>query len=93
MKINMLLVLLGALVVVSGCVTTPAGTKEFALTPGKDSFESRYERTPDQVYAAALEVLRANGTVTRETTINPGPTARKAIEAKVKLCSSWFVFL
>ena len=89
MKTKMLVVLLGGLVLVSGCVSTVNERHAFALVPGKDQFESRYERTPDQVYAAALEVVKFNGTVTRESTVNPGPNQLKTIEAKVNGRNVW----
>jgi hypothetical protein len=89
MKTKMLVVLFGALVVVSGCVSTPDQRHTFALVPGKDRFESRYERTPAQVYAAALDVIKANGTVTRESVVNPGANQVQTIEAKVNGRNVW----
>jgi hypothetical protein len=59
------------------------------LSPGNDKFEGRYQRTPEQVYAAAVEVIKFNGTITRETTINPGPGQVRAIEGKVSERSVW----
>ena len=55
----------------------------------KDKFESRYERTPDQVYAAAVEVIKFNGAVGRESIINPGPNQAQSIEAKVNGRNVW----
>jgi hypothetical protein len=43
----------------------------------------------DQVYAAALDVIKRNGAVSRESIINPGPTQLKTIEAKVNGRSVW----
>jgi hypothetical protein len=89
MKTKMLVVLLGGLVAGAGCVSTVNDQHAFALVPGKDKFESRYERTPDQVYAAALDVLKVNGVVSRESIINPGPNQSKTIEAKANGRSVW----
>ena len=89
MNTKMLVVLLGGLVFVSGCVGTVNDRKAFALSPGKDRYEGRYERSVDQVYAAAVEVMKYNGTVLRETVINPGPQQVKAIEAKVNTRNVW----
>jgi len=89
MKTKMVLALLGALVFVTGCVSTVNDRHAFALVPGKDQFESRYERTPDVVYAAALEVIKFNGTITRESVVNPGPTQLKTIEAKINGRDVW----
>jgi hypothetical protein len=69
---KMLLVLLGGLVLAAGCVSTVNDRHAFALSPGKDTFESRYKRPVNQVYDAAVEVVKLDGTILRETTINPG---------------------
>jgi hypothetical protein len=55
----------------------------------KDKFEGRYQRTPDQVYAAALDVLKFNGTISRETVISPGANQVRTIESKVNGRNVW----
>ena len=85
----MLVVLLGGLILVSGCVNTVNDRHSFALSPGKDKFENRYKRSVDVVYAAAVDVIKANGTISRESVINPGTTAVKTIEAKVNGQKVW----
>ena len=89
MKTKILVVLLGGLVLVSGCVNTVNDRHTFALSPKADKYEGRYERSVDQVYAAAVEVIKSNGTISRETTLNPGPNQVKAIEAKVNTRDVW----
>jgi hypothetical protein len=89
MNTKMLVVLLGGLVLVSGCVKTVNDRHSFAVQPGRDKFEARYERSVDVVYAAAVEVMKANGTVTRESILYPGPNAVKTIEAKVNGRNVW----
>jgi hypothetical protein len=89
MNTKMLLVLFGGLVLVCGCVKTVNDRHAFALSPGKDKFESRYKRPVDVVYAAALDVVNRNGTVSRESVINPGTNAVKTIEAKVDGRNVW----
>ena len=89
MKTKILVVLLGGLVLVSGCVNTVNDRHTFALSPKTDKFEGRYERSVDQVYAAAVEVIKFNGTISRETIINPGPAQVRAIEAKVDTRDVW----
>ena len=85
----MLMALLGGLVLVAGCVNTVNDRHAFALSPGKDKFESRYKRTVDQVYTAAVEVVKYNGTLTRESILNPGPNQVRTIEAKVNGRNVW----
>ena len=89
MKTKLSAILLGALVV-AGCVKTVNDRHAFALSPGKDKYESRYERSVDQVYAASLDVVKFNGIVNRESVINPGSTnIIKSIEAKVNGRNVW----
>jgi hypothetical protein len=57
-----------ALFLVSGCYT--AGDDHHIGLPTKDRIESRYERPVDQIFAAAKEVLRFNGTLFDENTIS-----------------------
>lgn len=85
----MLLALLGGLVLAAGCVSTVNDRHAFALSPGKDKFESRYKRTVDQVYTAAVEVVKYNGTLSRESILNPGPNQVRTIEAKVNGRNVW----
>ncbi len=90
MKTKISLVLLGALVVVVGCVKTVNDRKTFALSPGKDKYESRYERSVDQVYAASVDVIKLNGAIARESIINPGATNQlRSIEGKVNGRNVW----
>lgn len=53
-----------------GCQTTPEGKMRAGIPLVKDSFESRYQRPVDQIFAAAKQVLAHNGTLTGENTIN-----------------------
>lgn len=89
MKTKMLVALLGGLVLVAGCVSTVNDQSTAAWPLVKDKFESRYERPVDQVYAAAVEVIKFNGAVSRESIINPGPNQLKTIEAKVNSRNVW----
>ncbi len=89
MKTKISVLLLGALGLVAGCVSTVNDRHAFALSPGKDKYESRYERSVDQVYAAAVEVVGRLGTVSRESVISPGPNQVKSIEGKVNGRNVW----
>jgi Protein of unknown function (DUF3568) len=85
----MLVALLGGLVIMTGCVSTVNDRSTAAVPFVKDKFEGRYKRTPDQVYAAAVEVIKFNGTVTRESILNPGPNQVKTLEGKVNTRNVW----
>ena len=73
----------------AGCVSTVNDRSTAAWPLVKDKFEGRYERTPDQVYAAAIEVVKFNGAVARESVISPGTNQVRTIEAKVNGRSVW----
>jgi hypothetical protein len=90
MKTKISVVVLGALVLVAGCVKTVNERHTFAVSPGKDKYESRYERSVDQVYSAAVDVIKLTGMVSRESVINPGGTnAVRAIEGKINGRNVW----
>jgi hypothetical protein len=59
----------------TGCYHTPDGRNRVGV-PGKDTIESRYQRTVPQIFQAAKEVLAHNGTLTGENTINNTLEAR-----------------
>jgi len=80
---------MGSLVLVAGCVSTVNDRSTPAVPFVKDKFEGRYERTPEQIYAAAEEVLKANGVIERESVLNPGANQVKTIEAKMNGRRIW----
>jgi Protein of unknown function (DUF3568) len=89
MKTKMLVAFLGGLVLVAGCVSTVNDRSTAAWPLVKDKFEGRYERPVDQVYAAAVDVIKFNGAIARESILNPGPNQVRSIEAKVNGRSVW----
>ena len=89
MKSKIFIALLGALVLVAGCVGTVNDQHTTAVPFVKDKFEARYQRTTDQVYSAALEVLKLNSTITRDSVINPGANQVHTIEAKLSGRNVW----
>ena len=60
----------------TGCYSTADGNKKAGVPWLKDSLEGRYERPMDQIYEAAIEVMRFNGTVVGENRINHSIIAR-----------------
>lgn len=78
MKLNFfkLLALAGLLSFVAGCVSTEKDDLIFGL-PGKDKIVSRYELPYDKVKAAAITVLKRNGTLVGDDLV------RKVLEARV----------
>jgi len=92
MKLNSKLIfgIIGAAVVGligAGCVSTVAGGK----TPGihvKDTVEGNYERSVDQVFEAAKDVIKFNGTVVKESILHDTNVV-KTVEGKVNQCNVW----
>jgi len=67
----------------TGCTTSPDGRNHVTVMPTKDKIVSRYERSVDQIFAAAKEVLKFNGTLYGENTIS------HTLEAKVDTRTVW----
>lgn len=78
----------GVAIVATGCVDTVNGKRTGAVPLVNDKVEGRYERTPAQVYDAAKEVLRLNGTLLSESTIHTTNTVL-ALEGKVNQRNVW----
>jgi len=89
MKTKIFAALLGTLIIAVGCVHTVNDRHAAAWPVGKDKLEGRYERPLDQVYAASVEVMKRNGTIARESIINPGTNQVKTIEGKVNERRVW----
>src|ERR1051325_2250677 len=66
-----------------GCVNTVDGRSRPGMPLAVDTKESTYERGVDQIFAAAKDVLKLNGTLVSENTIN------HSLEAKVDTRTVW----
>jgi hypothetical protein len=78
-----LLAVCGLAALIVGCVSTVDGRKRAAWPLVKDSVAGKYERPVAQVFAAAREILKFNGMLTSENTIN------HSLEAKVNTRTVW----
>jgi hypothetical protein len=67
----------------SGCVSTVDGRSRPGMPMAKDMIQSSYERPVDQCFNAAKDVLKLNGTLTSENTIN------HSLEAKIDTRTVW----
>ncbi len=62
---------LGVLVIaVAGCVSTVGGGRTAGVPFLKDSVQGRYQRSVDEVYNAAKDVISANGVLERESVLH-----------------------
>ena len=72
-------ILLAAVVVgalLTGCVNTVDGGSKAGLPMTKDTIQSSYERPVEMIFNAAKDVLKLNGTLVSENTINHSLVAK-----------------
>lgn len=89
MKTKILFTLAGALLAVTGCVSTVSGGKAPGVPFISDKMEGRYERPLDQVFEAAKEVVKFNGTLVNESILHGETNAVKTVEGKVNQRNVW----
>jgi hypothetical protein len=89
MKKMLWAVMVGLTVVASGCVHTVNDSHTGAIWFGNDQFEGRYQRTVDQVYAAAYKVVTDNGALISEYIPHDSTNEVRSLEAKVNNCNVW----
>ncbi len=76
-------------VLATGCVRTVSDRDAAAVPLVKDRVESRYERTVQQVYDAALYVIKFNGTIQNEVILHQEDAKAHAIEGRVNQRRVW----
>ena len=81
--------ILGGMVLVAGCVDTVTGRKAGGVPFIKDRLEGRYERPLNQVYEAAKDVVKFNGTLISESILHTETNEVKTVEGKVNQRSVW----
>jgi hypothetical protein len=64
------------MLLLAGCVSTADGHKRAGWPLTKDSIESTYDRPVNQIVAAAVEVLKYNGTLVEQNIINNSLVAK-----------------
>ena len=89
MKKTIFAVLAGAVLIATGCVKTVSDTNAFATTWGKDSVAGRYQRSIDQVYAASVAVVQANGVLVQEYIPHDNTNAVRSLVGRVNDRKVW----
>lgn len=91
MKTKFFLGLAGLAIIAVGCVGTVNGKKTAAVPLVKDRIEGRYERPAGQVFEAAKQVIKINGTLLSESTLHSGTNAIGvlALEGRVNQRTVW----
>lgn len=88
MKTKFFAALLGVAVLAAGCVDTVTGGKTAGVPFIKDRIESRYERSVDQVFEAAKQVVAEDGVLVSEGILHESNLV-KTVEGKVNQRSVW----
>jgi hypothetical protein len=89
-NIFLLLISLASLgVTLVGCVNTVSGNKTAGVPWLNDRVEARYERSLDQVFNAAKDVIIRNGTISSAGTLFNQTNDVRVIEGKVKQQNVW----
>jgi len=89
MKMKIFAMLAGALVVVTGCVSTVSGTHTPAVTPSRDYVSDTYDKSIEQVYSAAITALQTQGTLVTEYIPHDETNSVKALYGLVNDHKVW----
>ena len=89
MKTKIFAVLAGIAMVGAGCVGTVSGTKTAALVPNRDQVQGRYQRSIDQVYQAAVQVVQTDGVLVKEFIPHDTTNTVRSLQAKVNQRNVW----
>lgn len=89
MKKTLFAALVGAVIITAGCVSTVSNTHSPAVTWSTDKINARYERPLDQVYAAAVTVIKNNGVIITEYVPHDTTNSVRALSAKVNNRNVW----
>ena len=89
MKKTIFAVLAGAALFTTGCVSTVTETHSPATTWSTDHIDARYQRTPEQVYQAAMTVIQRNGVVITELIPHATTNVVRSLEGKVNQRNVW----
>jgi hypothetical protein len=89
MKTMISAVLLGTFLAGSGCVSTVNDRSTPGMPFIKDRVEGRYERSVDQVFQAARDVVKKNGVLVNESTLYGETNTVKTVEGKVDQRNVW----
>jgi len=81
--------LAGIALATAGCTSTVADTHSAALTWSTDKIKARYQRSVDQVYAAAVTVVNNNGKVLTEYIPHDTTNEVRALSGKVNNKNVW----
>jgi len=86
---SMIIAAAGAVLIGAGCVHTVTDRTTAGVPFVKDTVEGRYERPLDQVYDAAKDVVKFNGTLVNESILHTETNMVKTVEGRVNQRRVW----
>ncbi len=89
MKTKIFLAFLGVAIITAGCVNTVSGTKTAALVYNRDQVQGRYQRSVDQVYQAAVQVIQSDGVMVTEYIPHDTTNTVRSLQGKVNQHNVW----
>jgi hypothetical protein len=89
MKTKVFAILYGALALAAGCVSTVNDQHTAGMPFVRDQVGSQYERSVDQVFQAARDVVNSMGTVVNESTLYGQTNTVKTVQGKVEQRNVW----
>jgi hypothetical protein len=89
MKTKIFMAFLGVAIIATGCIKTVGGTRVAAVPFQKDRVEGRYQRSVDQVYQAAVQVVQSDGVMVTEFIPHDTTNTVRALQGKVNQCNVW----
>jgi hypothetical protein len=89
MKLKLWSVLLLPAILAVGCVKTVSDSKTGGVPFVKDKVEGRYERTVQEVFDAAVYVVKFNGTLQNEATLYDKDDTARSVEGRVNKRRIW----
>ena len=89
MKTKLLAAFVGVIVVATGCVSTVNDRHRAGVPFIRDRVEGRYERSAEQVYEAAKQVISFNGALTSESSLLTSTNSVRVLEGKVNQRTVW----
>ena len=89
MKTKIFLAFLGVAIITTGCIKTVGGTRTAAVPFEKDRVAGRYQRSVDQVYQAAVQVVQSDGVMLTEFIPHDTTNTVRALQGKVNQRNVW----
>ena len=89
MKTKIFLTFLGVAIIATGCIKTVSDKQTAAVPFKKDRVEGRYQRSVDQVYQAAVQVIQSDGVMVTEFIPHETTNTVRALQGKVNQRNVW----